>query len=401
MRRRILFVTYGGGHVATLLPVIQELRNEFECQVLGLTNAEPVLKQVGTECLSLSPYLDEHTRRIGEQLAERMHAPDKGIPLESSIAYLGVSMGDLIAEVGEERARELLQEKGRHAFFPVRTLRRLLQDYEPDLVVATNSPRAEKAALVAAHQLGIPSLRVEQLFGEDRSGIEGPLPPVTRHACMHEYVKETLIRRGAQPDRVVVTGQPQFDMVLRRNPKAEAYLLQRIGAVEKPIVVVGTQPGISSATLEEVIATIRNMPQCKWVVKTHPSESSQRYESFFSALALKEISVIGHEPEHFYATDLLRLSSCLITEFSTLGLEAALMDRPVITLNMSGNIEPVPYAELGLAVRVTNRGSLGHVLRDILENGPIAQSLRETRRRWTTDGKATLRVVDLIRSMLS
>jgi hypothetical protein len=69
---------------------------------------------------------------------------------QETVAYLGLSMADLIADVGPEEAELAYRQFGRQAFLPVRTLDRILRQVAPDLVVCTNSPRAERAAVLAA-----------------------------------------------------------------------------------------------------------------------------------------------------------------------------------------------------------------------------------------------------------
>src|SRR6185369_5486111 len=104
----------------------------------------------------------------------------------------------------------------RQAFLPVRTMTRVLQRVQPDLVVVTNSPRAERAAVIAAAQLGIPSVCLVDLFAVDEVRWIGA-PDYARRVCvLNEGVREFLLAAGRRPEQVVVTGNPAFDTL--RDP---------------------------------------------------------------------------------------------------------------------------------------------------------------------------------------
>ncbi len=170
--KTVLVVAYGGGHARMVAPVITELKQRHGdalCfEVLGLTISRQVYEEYGIayrECREFLREEDAVARAWGEKLAAENHNPDSGISLEETIAYLGLSYADFIAQHGEEEAAALYAKLGRRPFMPFTLINRVFDEVQPDLVIATTSPRAEKVALLVAKDRGIPSLVISDLMG--------------------------------------------------------------------------------------------------------------------------------------------------------------------------------------------------------------------------------------------
>ena len=155
---RLLFVSYGGGHVAMLAPVARAaIAAGHDVTYLALTTAGGVTRGLGIPTLGydeLWDYAAPGARSYGAELAAEL-PPGGSVPEAESIAYLGISFADLAAVEGGERARARFIDEGRHAFLPVATMKRFLAAFRPDAVIASNSPRTEQAALLAARDLAM------------------------------------------------------------------------------------------------------------------------------------------------------------------------------------------------------------------------------------------------------
>jgi hypothetical protein len=180
--------------------------------VLALTTAAPVARAAGLDVVQFKDFVqpgDEAALARGRQLVQGLGGavsdPDE------SAAYLGLSHADLEADLGATAAEAEYRRRGRQAFLPVRTLTRILQTVRPDLVVATNAPRAERAAIVAAGRLGLPALCVVDLFAIDEVQWIGQAGYASRVCVLNAAVRDFLISAGRRPDEVVVTGNPGFD----------------------------------------------------------------------------------------------------------------------------------------------------------------------------------------------
>lgn len=212
--KRVLFVAYGSGHIKMLIPVAQALQASGQAQpvVLALTTAAPVAQAAGLAVVQFKDFVqpgDEAALARGRQLVQDLGGA-VGDPDESA-AYLGLSYADLEADMGGTAAEAAYRHRGRQAFLPVRTLTRILQALRPDAVVATNAPRAERAAIVAAGQLGVPSLCVVDLFAIDEVQWIGQAGYADRVCVLNDAVRDFLISAGRGAEEVVVTGNPGFD----------------------------------------------------------------------------------------------------------------------------------------------------------------------------------------------
>jgi hypothetical protein len=239
-KKKVLFVTYGGGHVNMILPVAQALQaqGDWQVTVLGLTTARAVLEGAGFACLGFRDIADRadagDARALdwGRRLSEGNQS--SLVPADETIAYLGLSYADLEAEHGVDRAAAIYAAQGRRAFTPVRSLRRLIDRLTPDLVVATNSPRAERAALLAARDAGIPAVCLLDLFPPLPDGAWIKDDDVAQKVCViNDKARLALVGHGRRAADIVVTGNPAFDR----------HYVYTNGAAERPFapdaVVVG------------------------------------------------------------------------------------------------------------------------------------------------------------------
>jgi hypothetical protein len=214
--KKVLFVCYGSGHVRMVVPVAKALRDSglAQVQVLGLTTAAPVVRAEGLPLLQFKDFVgpgDEAALARGRELVAAMGTLDD--PAESE-AYMGLCHAELEAEVGSAEAQRRYAQLARQAFLPVRTMDRILRQVKPDLLVVTNSPRAERASVVAARQLGIPAVCMVDLFAVDEVRWIGS-PDYAQKVCvLNAGVRDLLLAAGRQADQVVVTGNPAFDALV-------------------------------------------------------------------------------------------------------------------------------------------------------------------------------------------
>jgi len=237
-----------------------------------------------------------------------------------------------------------------------------------------------------------------------------PIPNKT--AVYGDLFKRTLIDKGGYPpDSVVVTGQPSYDFLYntRENGAKERICHQLDIDPSKQIVVLATQThrGFSDCQnrllLEIVFDAMRELPQSKLVVKLHPAEKPALHRRVASEKGLVDEIVIVKDVDLF---DLLQSSEVLVTAHSTVALEAMLFGKPVITINVTGAPDVMPYAASGAAVSVREAAQLVGAIRAVLTDEDVRRRLAESRESFLADclrpvdGKAARRVVDLALGML-
>lgn len=385
-----------------LAPVVRELRRRgHEVVLLGLTLGGPTAEKAGLSPRGYRHYLDlagsPAVEAAGRRLAGQMHDDKFGIPLEESIAYLGINYAELVETYGSAIAEELFERGGRHAFLPVRFFRALIEREQPDLVLTTNSPRSEKAALIAARELGVAAIRLEDLFLEThsveriRAGMGGELFDRTigrydvrpdRLCVMCEYTKRVLPERAAAHrlvvplEQVVVTGQPAFDAMdaVMAMPPAP---LPFAGRESIPAVVWAQQNGTpDEAEVLDLLAEWRRRvsdDELTFVIKAHPTTSDQQLRAILSRFDKRrpDLRVIQSEMD---PNSLIWSSRVVVGQFSTMLTQAAYMQRPVLILDPLGMRRENAFLETGIGRAVRDAEELDRACRELLDSSGALQA---------------------------
>lgn len=376
MTGKALLVAYGGGHITMMAPVIAALQKRgVDCTVMALTTGYRKALQLGLQPLGyrdFSTLIPDADRVLawGRALLGKNSHPD--VSTEESLWYLGVNFAEWVAQMGEAGAWAHYHEHGRRAFYPVSFMWRVLRSVWPDVVITTNTPRSEGAAIEAAIGLGIPCLSMVDLPVQ-------PSDPFCQRKCYadrvtapSDAVMRSLLRAGLPPDRLVVTGNPAFDTL--RSPEARegalAYRRARGWEGKRVILYAGhgeEMPGTPAEWQGVGFGTLVQQWLRDWVashaddaliIRYHPSES-HLYPLLppHPRMARSEPSV---EPLH----PVLLASDIVVVQTSTVGLEAALAARRVLCLTFATSVKQASYnyPGLGLAEAADSFEDLAHRL---------------------------------------
>lgn len=213
-KKKVLFVAYGGGHVNMIVPVVQAIlaKDEWAVEVVGLTTARAVLDRAGIAHLGFRDIVGEHDAAAlawGRRLSAGVNSDT--VARDETVAYMGLSYADLEAQHGAAKAAEIYAVQGRHAFLPVRSMQRLLDKLKPDLVVATNAPRAERAAILAAREARIAAICIVDLYPPTDGAWLKENSYAQKVCVLNGTAKQMLIASGRNGDDIAVTGNPAFD----------------------------------------------------------------------------------------------------------------------------------------------------------------------------------------------
>ena len=353
--KTVLVVAYGGGHIACLLPVIEYLRGcaGIQVEVLALTTAADVCARRGIPFRGFKDFSalhDERTRAHGLRLST-LHPPHPTVTRDESIAYLGASYRDLEDARGIAEAAAGFASEGRQVFLPVASLRAIIAELAPDVVLATSAPRAEWAAVMAARQASIPSVVVVDLFG--LSERERLLDPAYGDVIcvLNESVRQGLIDGGRAAADIRVTGNPVFDRLAdpELRERGAALRRQRGWSATQQIITWASQPEPSDPQLPRrieaaLLATLADHPDWHLVLRPHPSD----------IYTLPPASArVTHSTRSEDLHALLAASDVVVTMTSTVGLEAAMLGIPLVTWDLSENTQFCPYASMGISQGVT------------------------------------------------
>ncbi len=366
--KRLLFVTYGGGHAHMVYPVVHALRaseafaqGRITTDVLGLPAATYTLNTNGIDCLRfrdfLDPALDAGALAWGEELARQHHSPTVGVSREDSVAYLGLNYKDLVLQHGEAKAAELFAQRGRQCFLPLHAMARIFDRLRPDFVVTSNSPRAEAAALAVANERGIPSLAMTDLF----TGLGGYVIKAGSITFLNQVAQDMFLADGLVDPAISefhLTGNPAFDKILALpHGKTPGWMERHFpGVGARKAVLHADMPAWwdavnkrsyfkteadSTAELEACYAaTVAN--GAAYLVRPHPSQDRAFYERWLAGRG--NAFLAADPPLH----ELLANVDLLLARSTTVGLEAALMRKRI--LQLQADLHPdLPLAAMGVA----------------------------------------------------
>lgn len=363
---KVLFVCYGGGHVEMVLPVMRALRErvpDVDARIFALTTAYSVAQRAGEEPLGFRDFCTgergARALRLGEQLLGEQQHPQ--VAREESLAYLGLNVLEWVDEAGEAVASERWQASGRQGFRPVRFFERVLRELRPDVVVATNSPRSEQAAIEAAHALGIPSLSMVDLFALPADPYRARAIHADRIAVLSQATRANLVEAGVPAERIVVTGNPAFDVLAGREAQAagERFRAER-GWGERPVVfwAGGLEPedaeprwagaALGRAVQERLQAWTLAREDACLAVRYHPNE----WPRFPQPAPHPRIH--WSQPDREGLLPVLAAADVVVVQATTVGAQAHAAGKKVLALTFSAIVQRtgMDYARLGLGTGV-------------------------------------------------
>jgi len=386
IKTKILGVAYGGGHANIVFPVLKELNLRGNLtSFLALTSAGPQAERQGIEYKSYIDYRhlvdSKKAARLGSPLADKMHNPNIGITLDESVYYLGINLMENIESLGEELAREAFQLAGRSSFLPVEFFKKIMVEERFTHVLSTNSPRSEKASLIAAQQLGLKSFRIDDLYGVpvlydtlmQKMGAEiyhrttGRYKLTPTQSCfLCDFARDHFISRqdkwdivGVDHSNSTVTGQPAFDAIdkIMQDRPTECLFPDR---QHLPTVTWAHENGHRDET--EVVAILEKCfrswgSEFNFVIKLRPNIDPGQIENILNRFDSSQgnLRLVHTEMD---PNVLIWNSTIVLGQVSTMLTQAAYMGRPVVILDPIQLRANEPLAQTGVARLARNADEL-------------------------------------------
>lgn len=401
------------------IPIIKELmKNPMnEVIVVGLDDsAKGKYEPENISYKTFRDYVDVNINKLVNKAEESLKRnwdnlrDDKNF--KQSLIYQKVPVWELIEDlvlfIFRTRFVELIEY--------IEILKRAIDIEKPDIIIVWDDrSRFGKTVVATAHLKKIPSLIVMHGIIFDTSIITGAPdsgPTLADNmAVFGQYTKDCLIRSGVSPEKIVVTGSPMHDRIVKMKFDKEKICSQLGIDKDKKIVVFTTQPmehivyttkSVAQERLvREIIKSLKNLSDVQLVIKLHPAENGKMHkrivkEMIANAVIIKDVDIY----------ELLNASDLLLTETSTTALEAMLVEKPVIIINLDNKPEMIPFVRSGAAIGVYKPENIVSAVKDALYNEDIRKKLAEKRKRFVyeqaymVDGKAAERVVNLIKEMI-
>ena len=379
MRSNVLIVCYGGGHARMLVPVINQLRENksLELTVLALTTAALVMDDHNIDYVSYkdftyladASFLENGVSLVGE------HSTGSVVSYEESVAYHGINYLDLVKQYGELEASNTYKSFGRHSFYPINFMKCLLNELKVDILIATNSPRSERAAIDAAGEHKLKSLCLIDLFARQEVKWVGKKGYASKLCVLNQSVKDMFLKVGRLANEIEVTGNPAFDslsthaMIALGKSIKEArgwqdnniitlFYASQPEPAQHPFTDLKGDPELPIKIENSLREFIRANTGFRLVLRYHPSENVDfrpQERVFFSP---REQSLHG----------LLHAVDIVIVTASTVGLEAHLVGKKVISVDNSIFTEDTRYSSMGISEGAANIEVLAEKIVSVSQN---------------------------------
>lgn len=331
--------------------------------------------------------------------------------LRESLSHSGVSFADLAAP---DVAATLLLQLPWAARSYEETVQ-MLRAVRPDvLCLYAESSGWGRAALAACRAEGVRTVAIQHgilyptYFSYLHEADEAACPRPDLTALFGEAARNFLVTRGHYaPETLAVTGSPKFDDLLKAAAAWDrAALRARLGLGEDEKLVVlasrfrpirSTHQAVGSA-FPGLVAAVEQLEHVRCVVKPHPAERADAYEAVLRSSGATRVRVVGPSSD---LMELLFAADVLVTVESLSAVEALVLDRPVLVLNMPTNLREL--VEAGVAYGVPEGVDPKPALWALLFDPPTAERLAQARAEYRpvlaagNDGKATQRIVGLLR----
>lgn len=204
---------------------------------------------------------------------------------------------------------------------------------------------------------------------------------------------KTLEEFGIPRERILVSGNPRFDLYqpneARRKKFRETLKIPPqstvIGFTSIPTPSEGLGKIESAITAQEYSRVLETVYRIPWecsnsvlVVKTHPDEDISIHNPYRKKVPPDRLRFITNGS----AYEILNGSDIVITLYSTSGLEAILLDKDLIFLNLSGREDMVDYASRGAAWAVRREEDLVPAIRSLLSSEPFKVQFSRAREQY-------------------
>lgn len=414
---KVIFFSSVGRYLNSILPVMLKYNNEQRLVVDPSLGSSKTLKEFGIDYMDFYGYslydpFNLQTRGLLKRIQDTIN---KNAFFDRKVQYKGVYIGRLLVDTFERLICEIFPDN----IQKINAIRRITSLHRPEVVAVINySPDI----VLTAKSLSIATVAIQNGFINELCFFGGS---VIADAVTVEgnYWKEYLLRKkDIDSNRIYVTGSAKFDAIIKNrfNIKDSSKMLN-LDPTKKTVIFAGSGRTDFGGTdlnigilkdekikqLESVYIAMRNIREANLIVKLHPYENDfNLYEKMAKEVDLKDYTLI----RDIEILKLLHNCDLLITQVSTVGYEAVLLDKNVISLCGSSNFLPDDiwdFKKYGAAINIYHLEELESYIRKALFDSETIAELKRGREEYIMehayklDGNASSRVKEVIDSFLS
>ncbi len=245
---------------------------------------------------------------------------------------------------------DLFERRLPYLLFKLRLARNFILEISPDiLLVGDDRSTITRASILPAKENEIPVVEIQHgLFSLPEIYVNLMPKPISDKICVWgKSSREYLLKLGFDDEKIEITGSPEFD---EHKKFAEEFKGKK-----SKIILFATQAPYKNINLESIEEMSQNKKLEDFIiyVKPHPVEDPVTYEF----LEEKYPDKVFVRPKNENLSYLLAISDVVLINTSTVGLEAAILDKPLVCVNFLG--EKLMYVDDGIALEAKNTDRIG------------------------------------------
>lgn len=291
---------------------------------------------------------------------------------------------------------DLFQRRLPYLLFKLRLARNFISEISPDiLIVGDDRSTITRASILPAKDKDIPVVEIQHgLFSLPEIYVNLMPKPISDKICVWgNSSKDYLLKLGFEEDKIEITGSPEFD--------EHRKFAENIEDNKNKIILFATQAPYKNINLESIEEMSKNQKLEDFIiyVKPHPDEDPVTYKF----LEEKYPDKVFIRPKNENLSYLLAVSDVILTVSSTVGLEAAILNKPLVCINFLG--EKSVYVDDGIALEAKNAQELVNCIKKVFEldvSAELSKNRSEFIREYVygLDGKSVNRIIKVIKDLI-
>lgn len=294
-----------------------------------------------------------------------------------------------------------------HAVRLVKLFDRTLRAWEPAFVLSFYNGYSfeNQMIILSAGHCGLPTFGVQNLLhGRDDRIV---YPPVDRYLCFNNSEGRALAEvTGFPAHRISVIGSVAYDAILKRARSYDRGLERNALGIlpHEKLIVVATQPvalAHNTMLVDLTLEALRDIPDVKVIIKLHPYEPESRVTVFRKQAEQHGLTERALVTTHHDIYRLLVAADLVVNMTSNVGIEAALLDRNVIAVEID-LVTHFSLGEIGLVEAAHTREEAHRQIRSLLSD-PQARAVAAAKRKAffaanpeLTDGRSLDRLLEKV-----
>jgi tetratricopeptide (TPR) repeat protein len=209
--------------------------------------------------------------------------------------------------------------------------------------------------------------------------------PISDFILISETYLSELYQRifGISKDRFYIVGTHMISNRVNEAKCMDKYVERKAITMRHDrtfLIIFAAQPfwGLSVRALEACINACKQLP-VHMIIKLHPSDSlsaKDKYQDFVCRMDAKDwvdLVIEGNLTSMILAADLV------VTLYSNVGIEAAILDRNVLSIQLEQVPFPIDLADIGVAVKAQSVTELNKAIYELLYDGNLAKVCKKRR----------------------